>query len=109
MTATPKVVQLAQAGGLDARQEDRPCSADPDAMFFDDNSKATQADRNYLRERLCMPCPLRSLCLDAAIERRERYGMWGGIDFLWERYLLKKHQPDTPSSTRSTTPEKRPA
>ena len=90
MSSTALVVRLAQAGGLDGRQEDRPCAADPDAMFFDDNSHESQQDRKYVAEKLCGPCPLRSVCFEAALERRERYGVWGGVDFMWERYKLPR-------------------
>lgn len=85
---TALIVQLALAGGLDARQEDRPCAADPDYLYIEGNTAEEQADRKWIRERLCGPCPLRDLCLRAAIERDERQGVWGGIDFKWERYLL---------------------
>jgi len=98
MSTTPLLVQLAHAGGLDARQEDRPCAADPDSMFIDwprtrGDSKLlaeAKADLDYLKRRVCGPCPLRAACLAAAIERDERLGVWGGVDFQRERYALPR-------------------
>lgn len=29
-------------------------------------------------KELCRDCPVRSLCLDGAMERREPWGVWGG-------------------------------
>ena len=29
----------------------------------------------------CERCPVRRECLAAALDRRERYGVWGGVDF----------------------------
>lgn len=30
-------------------------------------------------KRICNMCPVKQKCLDYAIERRERYGVWGGM------------------------------
>lgn len=104
MRVTPLAVQLAHAGGLDARQEDRPCAADPDSMFIDweaargnpDRRAEANADLDYLKRRVCGPCPLKAVCFAAAVEREERSGVWGGIDFQRERYALPRRTP-TPS------------
>ena len=31
-----------------------------------------------LAKALCVDCPVRSICLDGALERREPWGVWGG-------------------------------
>jgi len=96
--STPLIVQLAHAGGLDARQEDRPCAADPDSMFIDWYATRGNArllaeakdDLDYLKRRVCGPCPLRFACYSAAVERGETTGVWGGVDFQRERYALPR-------------------
>ena len=30
---------------------------------------------------ICSTCTMQKECLNAAIENRERYGIWGGVDF----------------------------
>lgn len=30
---------------------------------------------------ICAGCPVQALCLSQALENRERYGVWGGVDF----------------------------
>lgn len=50
-----------------------PCHAvDPD-LFFAENPLDIERAKS-----LCAECPVRVLCLDAALERREPWGVWGG-------------------------------
>lgn len=49
-----------------------PCSRNPEAWFSEDPTVIEQAKRD------CRPCPIRRTCLEGAIERRERCGVWGG-------------------------------
>jgi hypothetical protein len=37
-------------------------------------------------ERLCYGCPLLKKCYDFAVESKQEYGIWGGINFTHERY-----------------------
>lgn len=30
---------------------------------------------------ICTACPVRQICLDAAVARGEKYGVWGGVQF----------------------------
>ena len=43
----------------------------------------------YLAKRLCANCPVRADCLEAALARHETYGIWGGLNELERRALLK--------------------
>lgn len=45
---------------------------DPD-MFFDETKVGIE-----LALSVCRPCPVKQLCLDHALTRPERYGVWGG-------------------------------
>ncbi len=48
----------------------------PDLWF------AEHADDVERAKALCLQCPIRDLCLTAAIERREPWGVWGGEVFV---------------------------
>lgn len=71
--------QLAIAEGVTGRREPElvPCRAyDPELWFAE-----SPADVE-LAKALCQTCPMRALCLDGALERREPWGVWGGELFL---------------------------
>lgn len=53
--------------------ESLPCRVnDPDLWFAEQPSDVEAA------KALCASCPLRSACLDGALERGEPWGVWGG-------------------------------
>ena len=50
-----------------------PChESDPDLWFAESPVELEQA------KALCRSCPVRTLCLAEALERREPWGVWGG-------------------------------
>ena len=50
-----------------------PCHVeDPDLWFAEDPRDLEQA------KALCAQCPIRRECLNAALERQEPWGVWGG-------------------------------
>ncbi|KAA0117956.1 MAG: whib transcriptional regulator [Mycobacterium sp.] len=50
-----------------------PChQADPDLWFAESPTELERA------KALCADCPIRSLCLNEALERQEPWGVWGG-------------------------------
>lgn len=52
---------------------DLPCHvADPDLFFADQPAELEKA------KTLCEGCPARAICLAAALERQEPWGVWGG-------------------------------
>jgi WhiB family redox-sensing transcriptional regulator len=54
-----------------------PCRVyDPELWFAESPSDVEYA------KALCVDCPVRSLCLDGALERREPWGVWGGQLFI---------------------------
>ena len=58
---------------------------DPDWFFARTADPETQ-----IAKAVCAWCTIREECLDAALQRREQYGVWGGLDEkerreLWER------------------------
>ena len=46
------------------------------------HSKTPREARLALEAKsICSSCPIKDECLNIAIENRERYGVWGGVDF----------------------------
>ena len=45
---------------------------------------------------LCTDCPVRALCLDGALERREPWGVWGGELFLQGVVIPRKRPRGRP-------------
>jgi len=56
--------------------DDLPChTGDPDLFF------AERPDELEKAKALCADCPIRLQCLEAALERAEPWGVWGGEIF----------------------------
>lgn len=68
-----------------------PClENDPDTWFAD-----TPAGVEYAKS-LCTQCPVRALCLEGALERREPWGVWGGELIDAGRVLARKRPRGRP-------------
>lgn len=61
---------------------------DPDA-FFPEGRGVEMALAVVRAKQVCNRCPIRLACLDGALERGERFGVWGGLDEV-ERRKLKR-------------------
>lgn len=59
---------------------------DPEA-FFPEKGGSTRAAK-----RICSDCPVRTACLDYALEQRERFGVWGGLSERERRVLQHEHE-----------------
>ncbi|WP_432050340.1 WhiB family transcriptional regulator [Verrucosispora sp. NA02020] len=66
-------------------QERALCSqTDPDAYFPDKGGSTREA------KRVCGRCEVKQECLDYALGRDERFGIWGGLTEQERRKLKKK-------------------
>jgi WhiB family transcriptional regulator, redox-sensing transcriptional regulator len=45
-------------------------------QFYTERSNAAAARA----KEVCFTCPVRQECLDEAIQNKERFGVWGGMD-----------------------------
>lgn len=62
-----------------------PCREDdPDLWFAESTADVERA------KSLCGPCPIRTLCLDAARSRAEPWGVWGGEVFVGGVVVARK-------------------
>ncbi|MFI0236368.1 WhiB family transcriptional regulator [Streptomyces sp. NPDC016845] len=59
-----------------------------------DNWYAPSSNREAFNAamRVCAGCPVRAECLDAALKRREAWGIWGGLTESQRRGILRKRQ-----------------
>ncbi|WP_272494740.1 WhiB family transcriptional regulator [Nocardioides bruguierae] len=60
-----------------AADEAMPCRVENPELWFAESPADVEAAK-----ALCLSCPVRDLCLDGALERREPWGVWGGQLFL---------------------------
>lgn len=58
------------------------CRDDSTAVYYPGRELSSRsADEDYRRARMrCAECPVAMNCLLAALQRPERYGVWGGLD-----------------------------
>ncbi|MEZ5239602.1 MAG: WhiB family transcriptional regulator [Microthrixaceae bacterium] len=67
------------------------CRDMPTADFFTDDVDGISAAK-----LVCLRCEVRRDCLDAAVARREQFGIWGGHLFVSGRIVLAKRRRGRP-------------
>ena len=74
-----------------------------DASDFFPPAHVEDKEQRLLREsaarRLCRACPVRQQCLDHALAGREAHGIWGGLNELERRRLLRKRAAEAQTRT----------
>lgn len=76
---------------VDAWMADAGCRDLDTALFFSD-----ELDDVAEAKLACLACPVRTRCLDAAVDRGEQYGVWGGHLFVAGRIVLSKRRRGRP-------------
>lgn len=72
-------------------QDEALCAqADPESWYPEKGGSTTAA------KRVCMECPVRAQCLNEALERQERFGIWGGLSERERRKLGRGTVVDVP-------------
>jgi len=82
-----EVGRVAYSGLADelAWQEHALCAqTDPEAFFPEKGGSTREA------KKVCLSCEVRSECLEYALEKDERFGIWGGLSERERRKLKKK-------------------
>ena len=66
---------------------DPACQAADPSLFFgeEDEGPQSRAQRVTAARAVCSACPVRRCCLDGAVARGERFGVWAGVDLETER------------------------
>jgi WhiB family redox-sensing transcriptional regulator len=79
-TETPELAETSGIAQLDrypsAFEEELPCRRENPELWFAEAPVDLEKAKVH-----CVECPLRSACLDGALERREPWGVWGGEIF----------------------------
>ena len=88
--------QAATLGGLhdEAGKVDEallPCRANNPELWFAE----LPADVEFAKA-LCQACPVREICFDGALDRREPWGVWGGELFLQGVVIPRKRPRGRP-------------
>jgi WhiB family redox-sensing transcriptional regulator len=68
-------------------------------LFFSE-----QLDDILRAKAFCVECPVRQACLDAAVERREPWGVWGGELFANGKVLAHKRRRGRPPKVAPPEP-----
>ena len=72
-------------------QDQLPCRVNDPELWFAESPTDVE-----FAKTLCVDCPVRSLCLDGALERREPWGVWGGELFLQGTVIPRKRPRGRP-------------
>jgi WhiB family redox-sensing transcriptional regulator len=81
------------------RDPELPCHVgDPDLWFAESPADLERA------KQLCADCPVRSQCLEAALEREEPWGVWGGQIFERGAVVARKRPRGRPRKNPQASP-----
>src|SRR5690242_5586075 len=72
-------------------EDELPCRTNNPELWFAESPSDVE-----FAKTLCVECPVRSLCLDGALERREPWGVWGGELFLQGVVIPRKRPRGRP-------------
>ena len=81
---------------IDARCRDE--AASMLELFFSE-----QIDDIARAKEFCQECPVKDLCLSAALHRREPWGVWGGQLFVNGKIVAQKRKRGRPPKVRPET------
>ncbi|TMK32315.1 MAG: WhiB family transcriptional regulator [Actinobacteria bacterium] len=74
-------------------QFDAACRGEDSSLFFAPNyfEKRDQKEgREAKAKALCARCPVREECLEYALQIHESHGIWGGLNEMERRQLLRE-------------------
>jgi len=75
----------------DAEADQMPCRVNNPELWFAESPTDVEHAKS-----LCLDCPVRSLCLAGALDRREPWGVWGGELFLQGVVIPRKRPRGRP-------------
>jgi WhiB family redox-sensing transcriptional regulator len=79
----------AAVGARPAWQAVGACRGIDPAVFFPDEGDASSAAS---AKAICATCPVRTECLEAALVRREKFGVWGGASEAERRRMIRQRR-----------------
>lgn len=83
------------------------CRGEDTVLFFPPNHVEPKEER-LARERrakaICAVCPVRMECLEYALRIREPHGIWGGLNELERRHMIRDRDRRAASTLRLVEP-----
>jgi WhiB family transcriptional regulator, redox-sensing transcriptional regulator len=79
------------------------CRGEDTALFFapsDTEVRDVKLARERKAKAICSGCPVRIECLEYAIRIRETHGIWGGLNELERRLLIRERERASLRSVR---------
>jgi WhiB family redox-sensing transcriptional regulator len=74
--------------GTDSWREQGRCKgADPEVFYPEDDE-----DPGIAAKEICALCPVREVCLEPALARREKVGVWGGYTARERRRVIRQRR-----------------
>jgi WhiB family redox-sensing transcriptional regulator len=71
------------------------CRGEDSSLFFAPNAPESRQEKEIREHRakaLCARCPVRIECLEFAIRIREPHGVWGGLNEIERRLLIRERE-----------------
>lgn len=100
LSVSPAASTAADAAGILPRPSDDEsitswmalgsCRTYPPAMFFPSDGVGVDRAR-----KICAECPVKSTCLEYALEQRIEHGVWGGCSERERRRILKRRRNES--------------
>lgn len=75
------------------------CRGEDASVFYPPShleEREAKRDRERRAKELCGICPVRMECLEYALRTREPFGVWGGLNELERRNLLRERDRQEP-------------
>jgi WhiB family redox-sensing transcriptional regulator len=76
-------------------EDDAACRGADTSLFFAPNYFETREQkeaREVQAKRICASCPVREPCLEYALRTRDPHGIWGGLNEIERRRLLRSRE-----------------
>lgn len=73
------------------------CRGEDSSYFFAPNyfeRRSEKEAREAVAKAICAHCPVREDCLEYALRIREAHGIWGGLNEMERRALLRLRGPE---------------
>lgn len=97
LVASPAFAQSEPNQPVDWRASALCSQTDPEAFFPEKGESTRQA------KKICHGCEVREPCLEAALARDERFGIWGGLSERERRRLRRLRRGGAASSWRAVS------
>jgi WhiB family transcriptional regulator, redox-sensing transcriptional regulator len=96
-------MSILQRDDRDGWQVQAACVGEVNSIFYPPmrgEPRRVKRSREARAKAVCAQCPVRSECLDQAIENDERYGIWGGMTDGERRVIASEREQNSSVGTK---------